>query len=66
MTDAKTRQCSRVGCDKRFSLTLRAGRNTYRSRAGREKTYHLGRRYCSDTCRKMASKARLSRAQSDG
>jgi hypothetical protein len=26
---------------------------------GRERTYHKGRRYCSATCRKLASKARL-------
>ena len=58
MTDAKTRQCSRVGCDKRFSLVLRAGRNSGRAMAGRKRTYQDTRRYCSDACRKLASKDR--------
>ena len=53
------RKCSRIGCNERFSLVLRGGRNSDKAMAGRQRTYHKGRRYCSDTCRKLASKARL-------
>src|SRR6516162_2890798 len=42
----------------RFSLVLRAGRDSGRAKAGRKRCLHKGRRYCSDTCRKLASKAR--------
>ncbi len=52
MTDATTRRCGR--CGKRFELSLRSGR----TRTNKSKTLHEGRRYCSDTCRKLASKAR--------
>ena len=54
-----SRKCSRIGCNERFSLVLRGGRNSDKAMAGRQRTYHKGRRYCSDTCRKLASKARL-------
>jgi hypothetical protein len=54
-----TRQCSRPGCNERFSLIVRGGRNSDKATPGSKRTYHKGRRYCSDTCRKLASKARL-------
>ena len=52
------RKCSREGCGDSFSLTVRAGHNSGTAMAGRRRTYHEGRRYCSDTYRKLASKAR--------
>jgi hypothetical protein len=55
----KSRKCSRPGCNERFPLVTRGGRNSIKARAGRKQTLHQGRRYCSDTCRKLASKARL-------
>jgi hypothetical protein len=57
---SETRTCSRVGCNERYSLVIRGGRNSGKAMAGREHTYHTGRRYCSDTCRKLASKARVT------
>jgi hypothetical protein len=57
MTDAKTRQCRH--CGERFPLALRQGRNSRRARAGRERSYQ-DQRYCSATCRKLASKARVA------
>jgi hypothetical protein len=57
--DAKTGQCRR--CGKRFPLALRQGRNSRRARAGQERSYQE-QRYCSATCRKLASKARRTRS----
>jgi len=59
MTVSATRICARPGCGERFSLVLRGGRNSCKAQAGRKPSYHKGRRYCSDTCRKLASKRRL-------
>jgi hypothetical protein len=56
MIDATTRKCSH--CDKRFALVQRAGRDSHRARAGRERSFHEEQRYCGATCRKLASKAR--------
>jgi hypothetical protein len=53
--DATTRKCGH--CGKRFDLPLRSGR----TRTNRKKTLHREKRYCSDTCRKLASKARRTR-----
>jgi hypothetical protein len=53
-----TRKCSRTGCNNRFTLNIRAGRNSGKATSGRKHSCHNGRRYCSDTCRKLASKAR--------
>lgn len=50
----ETRRCSRIGCNQRYELTLRCGRFG----TSRKRILHEGRRYCSDTCRKLASKAR--------
>jgi hypothetical protein len=61
MTDTQKRVCGRLGCGARFSPTRRAGRNSGRALAGRKHRYHEGRIYCSDACRKLASKARRSR-----
>jgi hypothetical protein len=61
MSDAPKRTCSRFDCNNRFELKHRAGRNSGRSRAGTKRRYHEGRLYCSDACRKLASKVRLSR-----
>ena len=58
-TESDSRKCSRIGCNERFALVLRGGRNSDKAMAGRQRTYHKGQRYCSDTCRKLASKARL-------
>jgi hypothetical protein len=55
---SSTRECSRPGCNERYPLVLRGGRNSGKARAGRKQAYHQGRRYCSPTCRKLASKAR--------
>ena len=55
---ALTRKCSRENCGNRFTLTIRAGRNSDKAMAGRKRTYHQGQRYCSATCRKLASKRR--------
>ncbi len=55
---SELRKCSRPGCDERFSLNIRGGRNSGKALAGRKHTPHEGRRYCSETCRKLASKAR--------
>jgi hypothetical protein len=52
MTDATTRKCGH--CGERFNLSLRSGR----TRTNKRRTLHEGRRYCSDTCRKLASKTR--------
>ena len=56
MTDATTRKCSH--CGERLSLVQRSGRDSYRARANRERSFHEEKRYCSATCRKLASKAR--------
>ena len=64
MTEPSTRKCSRVGCNERYPLVLRAGLNSGKARAGRKQTYHQGRRYCSATCRKLASMARTGALQS--
>jgi hypothetical protein len=53
----ETRTCSRAGCSERYALTVRGGRNSGKAQAGRKLSYHRGRRYCSDTCRKLASKS---------
>ena len=58
MSESTTRICARPGCGERFSLVLRAGRDSGRAKAGRKRSLHKGRRYCSDTCRKLAAKAR--------
>ena len=50
-----TRECA--SCGERFPLALRQGRNSRRARAGHERSYQ-DQRYCSATCRKLASKAR--------
>jgi hypothetical protein len=63
MTESTTRICARLGCGEHFSLVLRGGRNS-RKAAGRKPSYHKGRRYCSDACRKLASKRRLGPHQS--
>ena len=47
----------------RFAVTIRAGRNSDKAMAGRKRTYHQGQRYCSATCRKLASKARRAPLQ---
>jgi len=51
----KTGECRH--CGKRFPMALRQGRNSRRARAGHEPSYQ-DQRYCSATCRKLASKAR--------
>jgi hypothetical protein len=53
---AMRRKCAR--CGERFTLALHQGRNSDKARAARRKVYQRGQRYCSATCRKMASKAR--------
>jgi hypothetical protein len=58
----KTRKCAR--CNESFYLVLRGGRNSGKAKAGRRHTHHKGRRYCSDTCRKLASKGRRKSHQS--
>jgi hypothetical protein len=56
-TPLPTRKCSH--CGERFALTPRRGRNSSRRvRPGRP-SLHFGARYCTATCRKAASKARL-------
>jgi hypothetical protein len=55
---APTRKCSR--CGERFLLGARRGRNSDKRHANAARSYHLGARYCSDTCRKLASKARCA------
>jgi hypothetical protein len=55
-----TRECAH--CGERFSLVQRSGRDSYRARANRERSYHQEQRYCSATCRKLASKARRARS----
>jgi hypothetical protein len=60
MTDATTRKCAH--CGERFSLVQRSGRDSYRARASRERSYHEEQRYCSANCRKAASKARRGRS----
>jgi hypothetical protein len=54
------RECAH--CGERFSLVQRSGRDSYRARAGRERSFHQEQRYCSATCRKLASKARQARS----
>ena len=56
----KTGECRR--CGERFPLALRQGRNSRRARAGQERSYQ-DQRYCSATCRKLASKARRTRPE---
>jgi hypothetical protein len=60
---ALTRKCSRDSRGNRFALTIRAGRNSDKAMAGRKRTYHQGQRYCSASCRKLASKARRAPLQ---
>ena len=60
---ALTRKCGRDSCGTRFALTIRAGRNSDKAMAGRKRSYHQGQRYCSATCRKLASKARRAPLQ---
>jgi hypothetical protein len=60
---SETHKCARPGCDERFTLQYRAGKDTYRRKGRRKRTQHEGRRYCSDNCRKRASEARKIRAQ---
>jgi hypothetical protein len=50
------RKCSR--CGERFALKPRRGRNLSSHKRPRPTRYHEGARYCSHTCRKLASKAR--------
>jgi len=38
--DQLTRKCSRENCGNRFTLTIRAGRNSDKAMAGRKRTYH--------------------------
>jgi hypothetical protein len=64
VVEPSVRKCSRVGCNERYPLVLRGGRNSDKARVGRRQTYHQGRRYCSDTCRKLASKTRTGALQS--
>jgi hypothetical protein len=54
----KTGECRH--CGKRFPIALRQGKDSYKARAGRERSYQ-DQRYCSATCRKLASKARRAR-----
>jgi hypothetical protein len=63
-SDAPRRKCSRIGCDNRYPLVRRRGRNRSSRKQHAPTAYHDGRRYCSDTCRKLASKARRSADQS--
>jgi hypothetical protein len=58
---APTRKCAK--CGERFALKRRRGRNLSGRKRLRPARYHEGARYCSDTCRKLASKARLSGRQ---
>jgi hypothetical protein len=51
----KTGECRH--CGNRFPIALRQGRNSRRARPGQERSYQE-QRYCSATCRKLASKAR--------
>ena len=39
-----TRECAH--CGERFSLVQRSGRDSYRARANRERSYHQEQRYC--------------------
>ena len=55
----KTGECRH--CGERFPLALRQGKDSHRARAGRERSYQ-DQRYCSATCRKLASKARRARS----
>jgi hypothetical protein len=54
--DQPTRKCSH--CGERFALKPRRGRNLSSHKRPRPTRYHEGARYCSGTCRKLASKAR--------
>jgi len=54
--DQPTRKCSH--CGERFALRPRRGRNLSSHKRPRPTRYHEGDRYCSDACRKLASKAR--------
>src|SRR5262245_33298675 len=56
-----TRKCAR--CGGRFSLKRRRGRNLSGRKRLRPTPYHEGARYCSETCRKLASKARRAALQ---
>jgi hypothetical protein len=58
MTQTISRKCARVGCDERFTLEYRAGKDTDRRKRRRKRSLHKGRRYCSDNCRKRASEGR--------
>jgi len=40
------RQCAH--CSEHYALAFRAGRNSAKAKPGRERTYHQGRRYCSE------------------
>jgi hypothetical protein len=52
--------CRNPDCKKRFEVNARAGRNTYRRRSGKRPPKYPHARYCSDRCRKAASRARLA------
>jgi hypothetical protein len=58
---APTRKCSHCGAQ--FTLGTRRGRNSDKRHAKAARSYHDGARYCSDTCRKLASKARRGSLQ---
>jgi hypothetical protein len=61
--EAPTRKCAR--CGQRFELAERRGRNSGRCppKETGKRVYHEGARYCSETCRKLASKARRAAFQ---
>jgi hypothetical protein len=61
--EAPTRKCAR--CGQRFELAERRGRNSGRClpKETDKRVYHKGARYCSETCRKLASKARRAALQ---
>jgi hypothetical protein len=63
MTDATTRKCGH--CGERFTVALRQGKDSYRARAGRERSYQ-DQRYCAPGCRKAASKARRTTFRTHG
>jgi hypothetical protein len=58
---APTRKCAK--CGERFALKRRRGRNLSSRKRLRPTHYHEGARYCSDTCRKLASKVRRAALQ---
>jgi hypothetical protein len=54
----ETRKCAREGCNERYALQYRAGKDTDRRKRRRKRSLHQGRRYCSDNCRKRTSEGR--------